>query len=118
MSYLERRKARRLVALALKENIVHVDDGDASYETRLLNFSELGALLRLRDSDLATAAAGKRCSLFFQRGGHFFKLNASIVRTGADFAAFEFVDLTPSDKEEIKRKLILLEILENRVAIC
>lgn len=112
---MDRRRARRISAALCQEKVVQIVDGKRRISAELLNLSGVGALLDMDAAEANAMCLGDCLSLFFQRGGHLFKIHAKPVRKDGRLVAFDFYDLTPEDQAELKMKMALMEILAMRV---
>ena len=113
----ERRQFRRVFSLVPEEDVVLFSmNGQSHFMAKLLDLSRGGALIYTVDPCVA-ADVQSRYKLYFQNRGAMFHLEAELVRRDTQLFAFRFVNVTPLDVVEIRRKLARMEILAARMCV-
>ncbi len=105
---MEKRQAKRIMALMPEEEPVFVRLDGAQYSARLVNISSGGALILVRDCDLESNP-GDVCQLFFTGDERMFRVDGEVLRKSGHYAAFRFVDLSPAETAEIAAKIARME---------
>lgn len=80
----------------------------------LANLSTDGAFLRFPCSP-AGLETGAVVSVWLDSGGILLKVEAVIVRTEPAHVAVQFLDLTPAERNEIRSKMVRMEIIAARL---
>jgi hypothetical protein len=102
----KRRSERAIPCVSDEEMVVIQQDGQASVLAKLMDLSEVGALLYiLRDGD---ADGSVSLSIFHQ--GKVFEVPANVTRKNGRLLAFEFVSPSTEAMREIQSKLIRMEV--------
>ena len=111
---MERRRSKRIEALLDQEEQVLIEHNLHYVPSTIVNFSDGGALLALKDPDFRFSV-GQRHTLFFDNGGQVLTLNATVVRKTGRRVAFEFSDVTGEQTKAIHTKLIRMAMVMARV---
>ena len=111
---MDRRRSQRIEALLDQEEQVLIEDNFQYVACTIVNFSEGGALLALKDPEVHLQI-GDTFALFFDNGGHVLPLKAVALRKIGRRIAFQFSGLTPDEEKAIHTKIIRMEMVLARV---
>ena len=111
---MERRRSRRIEALLDQEEQVLIEHDLQYVPSTIVNFSDGGALLALKDPDLCFTV-GHRHVLFFDNGGQVLALEATVLRKTGRRVAFQFSDVTPEQTKALHTKMIRMAMVMARV---
>jgi hypothetical protein len=102
----KRRSERAIPCVSDEEMVVIQQVGKATVLAKLMDLSEVGALVYiLRDGDAEGSA-----SLSIYHQGKVFDVPANVIRKNGHLIAFEFVNPAPEAMREIQSKLIRMEV--------
>jgi len=111
---MERRRSRRIEALLDQEEQVLIEHDLQYVPSTIVNFSDGGALLTLKDPDVCFTV-GHTHALFFDNGGQVLALQATVRRKTGRRVAFEFSDVTLEQAQAIQTKLVRMAMVMARV---
>ena len=111
---MERRRSKRIEALLDQEEQVLIEHDFQYVPSSIVNFSDGGALLALKEPDVRFTV-GHRHALFFDSGGQVLALKATVRRKTERRVAFEFCDVTLEQTEAIHTKLVRMAMVMARV---
>jgi len=111
---IERRRHNRIKALLDQEGVALVRYKRQMFPASLANLSADGALLRFPCSPPGLEA-GAVVSLWLDSGGTLLKVEAVIVRSEPGHVAVQFHDLATAERDEIRTKVIRMEIITARL---
>lgn len=107
---MEKREHRRIPALAGEEDQVLIKVGSEYFPASLVDMSIGGVLVALQDSSVEFPLRDY-CLLFTQNGNPIFSVRAwALRREKAGRIGFQFFNLTSSDRMQIHRKLVGMQI--------
>ena len=117
MNASERREFRRVFSLVPEEDVVLFSmNGSSHFMAKLLDLSRGGALIYTADPSIY-ADGGSHYKLYFQSRGGMFHVESTLIRKEMQFFAFQFVNLTPLDKAEIRAKLARMEMMAAHMCV-
>ena len=110
----ERRRHKRIKALLDQEAVALIRHELQVLPASLANLSTDGALLRFPTA-VVGLEAGSIVSLWLDSGGTFLKIEALVIRTEPGYAAVQFRGMNADESNEIKTKMIRMEIIGARL---
>jgi hypothetical protein len=110
----ERRKHRRIKALFDQEGVALVRHETEILVASLDDLSAEGALLKFPNAT-PIIETGAVVSLWLDSGGTFVQVEAAIIRVEPGYLAVQFLDLNAIEREEIRTKMIRMEIIAARL---
>lgn len=111
---MERRRSRRIEALLDREEQVLIEQDFQYVPSTIVNFSDGGALLALKDPEVLFTV-GHSHALFFDNGGQILPLKATVIRSIGRRVAFQFSDVSREQAKAIHTKMIRMEMVLARV---
>jgi hypothetical protein len=107
MSGRDNRRSERVIPFVSDEEVVVIQqEGQASVLGKLMDLSEVGALIYL----LGEGDPAESVSLVIYHQGKVFAVPAKVTRRNGRLVAFEFVNPPVESSREIQSKLIRMEV--------
>ena len=107
----EKRRSERVIPFVSEEEVVVIrPDGGTNVLGKLMDLSEVGALIYLLDDADLPCVAGSPCLLSMYHEGKVFELPTTLARKNGRLLAFEFTNTPAEVLRDVHAKLIRMEV--------